>query len=130
MKCDKHEGNDSNKCLNSKGSAPTIPLPPQYKSIEANMSSVQLTSGNKTLPKCNLINSQRTDATLAILSQTLSSQKLNVVNWAFIPRNPLHSIKIPADHKHKWKTDKTQIPYLLIHPLLEEKQILNTAQST
>jgi hypothetical protein len=66
----------------------------------------------------------------ATLSQTLSSQKHNVVNLAFIPGNPLHSIKIPTDHKHKWKRDKIQIPYLLIQPLPEEKQTVNTAQST
>jgi hypothetical protein len=43
MKCDGSYGNDnnhSNKRLNSKGSTPS----PQHKTIEANMSSVQLTS--------------------------------------------------------------------------------------
>jgi hypothetical protein len=133
MKCDNHDGNDSNhsnKCLNSKGSAaPPLPLPTQ---IHRSKHVICITDiiGNTTLPNRNLINSQRTVAEPAILRQTLSSQKHNVVKWAFIPGNPLHGIKIPNDHKHEWKRDKIQIQYLLIQPLLEEKQILNTAQST
>jgi len=126
-KCDNgNDSNQSNKCLNSKGSAPP---PPQFYRSKYVICITDII-GNNTLPNCNPMNSQRTVAEPAILSQTLSSQKRNIANWVFIPRNPLHSIKIPTDHKHKWKTDKIQIPYLLILPLLEEKQILNTAQGT
>lgn len=95
MKCDNHDGNDgndsnhSNKRLNSKGSAP----PPTHSHRSKYVICITDIIGNNTLPNCNLISSQRTSAEPAILSQALSSQKCNVVNLAFIPANPLHSIK-------------------------------------
>jgi hypothetical protein len=128
MKCDNHDGNDSNHsktCLNSKGSAPPTQIHRSKYVICIND-----ITGNNIPPNFNLINSHRTVAEPAIPCQTRSSQKHNVVNWGFIPVNPLHSIKIPTDHKHRWKTDKTQILHLLNQPLLEEKQILNKVQST